>query len=63
MTKTNFNNLNRGDQVKHKGDGNYYIVTANYGDRITAVKTVDLTNPSEWDLVCKATHTYINDER
>jgi hypothetical protein len=26
-------------------------VTGNYGDRVTAVRTVEMTNPDEWDLV------------
>lgn len=29
-------------------------VTGNYGDRVTAAQTVDLTNPPEWELVSKA---------
>jgi len=44
-------NLKRGDIVKNDGSGNSYVVTANYGDRITAVRTVDITNPSEWQKV------------
>lgn len=29
-------------------------ITGNYGDRATAIRTVDLTNPSEWKLISKA---------
>lgn len=43
--------LEAGDIVKHKGDGPAYIVTANYGDRVTAVRTVDLTNAIEWEVL------------
>lgn len=54
MTQAEFNGLQTGDIVRHAGDAaREYVVTANYGDRVTAVRTVDLTNPSEWNLVSK----------
>lgn len=41
--------LQPGDIVRHRVAGDKsYVVTANYGDRITAVHTVDITNPAEW---------------
>lgn len=44
-----FDKLKRGDIVKHKGNGaNSYVVTANYGNRVTLVSTKDMTNLSEW---------------
>ncbi len=45
---TDLNQLKRGDIVKHKSGHRSYIVTSNYGDRVTAVDTVDITNSFEW---------------
>ena len=53
MTKDEIKNLKTGDILRHKLGLNGYVVTANYGDRITAVRTVDITNPDEWDLIKK----------
>ncbi len=46
--------LDSGDIVRSKVTGEAWIVTGNYGGHITAVRTADLTNPMEWDLVRKA---------
>lgn len=46
--------LSKGDIVKSAVTGETYVVTGNYGDRVTAVKTVDIINPGEWVLVVKA---------
>ena len=52
MTPKQFRGLKPGDLVRHKSKGSRaHIVHGNYGDRVTAVRTVDLTNPSEWDHV------------
>lgn len=48
--------LERGDIVKHVGDPTVYVVTANYGERVTATSTVDITNPPEWEIVLKVEH-------
>jgi hypothetical protein len=54
MTKQEFWNLRTGDLVAHTLSRNFkYVVTGNYGDRVTAVRTIDLTVPSEWDLIKK----------
>jgi len=54
MTREEFEDLKAGDIVKHRSDKlNSYIVTSNFGNRVTAVKTVDLTNPQEWKVVSK----------
>lgn len=43
--------LKVGDIIKHKGTfRDPYVIMANYGDRATAVRTVDVTNPIEWEL-------------
>ena len=53
MRETTFNNLSTGDIIKHIRDSRRFIVTGNYGGRITAVATIDAINPSEWRLVKK----------
>jgi hypothetical protein len=51
MTNSEFQNLKPGDIVRGKSSNELYMVTGNYGGRVTAVKTVDMTNPPEWELV------------
>jgi hypothetical protein len=46
-------NLQPGDIVQSEQDGIAYIVTDNYGDRVTAIRSIDITNPVEWNLICK----------
>lgn len=45
--------LRIGDIISHVHSSGVYVVTANYGDRVTAVKTVDVTNPYEWNITSK----------
>jgi len=54
MSPEEFENLGTGDLVRHKASPRASLVTANYGDRVTAVQTHDITNPDEWLLVAKA---------
>ena len=58
--------LEHGDVIRHKRSSGIncgmFIVTANYGDRVTAVSTVDVTNPPEWELVSKVTRTIIEEK-
>lgn len=58
MTKDDFQNLKPGDVVRHQSGGANYLVTATYGDRVTAVRTIDMTNPIEWVVVLTATHVH-----
>ncbi|WP_257540692.1 hypothetical protein [Sphingobium sp. CFD-1] len=51
MTDEEFRSLQRGDIVRHAGGADAYVVTSNYGDRVTAVLTADLTNAREWILI------------
>jgi len=55
-----FKSLRTGDIVSHKSkyDIGIYVVTANYGNRVTAVRTVDITNPYEWDLISRCRRKY-----
>lgn len=48
-----FKNLVRGDIVRSKLDHRTFVVTGNYGDRVIAVTSVDMTHPSEWEVVVK----------
>jgi hypothetical protein len=37
--------------IRSKNGANIvYVVTANYGTRLTAVRSVDITNPNEWEV-------------
>lgn len=38
-----------------------YVVVGVYGDRATAVRVIDVTNPREWRCVIKATHSRLTD--
>ena len=56
MIPADFENLKPGDEVEHISHrGIHYQVQANYGGRITAARTVDMTNPAEWRIVSKVT--------
>lgn len=55
MTQEEFDRLSVGDVVRGKSSREPYVVTAIYGSRATAVKTVDMTNPDEWDIASKVT--------
>jgi len=49
--------LKEGDKIHHVSDRDIlYTVTGNYGDHVTAVKTIDVTNPSEWEIVAQAAY-------
>lgn len=45
--------LQRGDIIRHKGEGDSLLVAAIYPKRATAIRTVDVTNPAEWELVVR----------
>lgn len=49
---TRLSQLKTGDIIRnHMTGGKSYVITANYGNRVTAVCTVDVTNPDEWERV------------
>jgi len=54
VTKDQLRNLKRGDIVRSFSSKITYMVTSNYGDRSTAVRTVELTNPGEWEVIYEA---------
>ena len=43
--------LEIGQVVKNVGSGVSYMVINVYGDRATAVRTADITNASEWEVI------------
>lgn len=51
MTPAQFKALKTGDLVRGRFSGAAFVVTQSHGDRVTAVRTQDLSNPDEWDLV------------
>lgn len=51
MTLDEFTRLKMGDIVSHRSFPGVFVVTGNYGGRATAVRTVDMTNPSEWEFL------------
>lgn len=53
MTTEELANLQPGDIIRHGGCPDAMVVTASYGGRATAVRSVDVTNASEWKLVRK----------
>lgn len=53
MDQEQMNKLSLGDVVVSKATGLSCVVTGNYGGRVTAVRSVDITNPIEWDVVMK----------
>lgn len=53
MNDSDFENLRDGDIVQNKGSGNAYIIVSNDGNTIVAVRSITITNPSEWTLVYK----------
>lgn len=55
MTGDEFKKLAVGDIVKSDFSDIDYVVIANYGDRMTAVRVADITNPDEWSLVRRVT--------
>lgn len=60
MDIKDFSSLGRGDIVRHKRNrSTSYVVDANHGGSITAMATVDMTNPDEWELVLKCTYADI----
>ena len=60
MTKAEFEGLQPGDVIRGKSSFMTYIVTQTFKDRVTAVRTIDLTNHVEWDLIAKSQLEFLN---
>ena len=63
MTRQEFVRLNMGDLITSKASGATYIVTGNYGSRVTAVHTVDVTNLDEWTVTHETGLTPVEEGR
>lgn len=50
MNQKQFENLKRGDLVRHKMSGSAYVVERE-GPGCLAIRSVLVTNPQEWNLV------------
>ena len=46
-----YQNWGRGDIIRHKATGDAYVVDANYGEHLTAVRTAMVSNAHEWERV------------
>jgi len=42
--------LELGDIIINKGSSNSYIVIIHHGSHVTAIKAVDVYNPTEWSV-------------
>lgn len=49
MTQAELDLLNRGDIITHL-NGDSYIVLQRHGKRLTAIREINVSNPSEWEL-------------
>lgn len=54
MTAQEMRDLKQGDVVVSLVTGLTYMVVANYGNRVTAVRIADITNPCEWKITARA---------
>ena len=43
--------LKPGMTVRHKGSSDAYLIHDCYGNRATGVRTIDITNPVEWEII------------
>ena len=50
MTKEQFKSLRRGDIIRGLASGIAFVVDAHYGDFVIAMKSMHVSNPSEWEL-------------
>lgn len=50
LTEAKFKQAQPGDMLRSRTDSRVFVVTGNYGGRITAVASVDVTNPIEWEI-------------
>ena len=50
MTNEQFKSLRRGDVIRGCCSGTAFVVDAHYGDFVIAMKSMHVSNPSEWEL-------------
>lgn len=52
MTKNEFERLQPGQIIQNKKDNKWsFIVHQNFGDRLTAVRTIEVRDPENWETV------------
>ena len=51
MSKDDLSQLRSGDMVCNDGSGNSFIVISNVDGKITAIRTLVVSNPTEWTRV------------
>ena len=62
MTDDDFNALVVGDIIRAKGGARAYIVTGHFGSHVIAVRTAEITNPEEWDVIFKSNPQRVDQE-
>lgn len=63
MTRNQMQSLRTGDIIRHVSSSEGMVVTQNYGNRVTAVRTQDVSNHDEWQLVSKCNYDADSDTR
>lgn len=54
MTKNEFERLQPGQMIQYKKDNKWaFIVHQNFGERITVVRTMEIRDPENWEIVTK----------
>ena len=52
MKKNEFERLQPGQTIQHKRNNEWaFIVQQNFGDRLTAVRTIEVRDPENWEVV------------
>ena len=52
MTKNEFEKLRPGQIIQHKKNNEWvFIVHQNFGERLTAVRTIEVNDPESWETV------------
>ena len=59
MNEEDFRSLTVGDVIRGRSTRITFVVTANDGERVIAVRTQEASNPDEWDLIVKANPTRV----
>lgn len=62
MDEDQFQGLKRGDIIRGKYSNRSFVVMGHYGSHVTAVATVDMTNPAEWDIILKSNYNKEEDK-
>jgi hypothetical protein len=52
MNKNEFQKLQPGQIIQHKKDHKWaFVVHQNFGERLTAVRTIEVRDPENWEIV------------